>query len=145
VFTRTHASAAALQITAPEANAAWDLSGSNVVTWSSVSTDPTTFNINLVNNGGSSGAQAYSVATGVSTSDGKYTITNFVAPIGSTYVIQLMANSTLNSGILAASQTFNVTKSGGKCISHSSAVLSREWLEILLSVPLYIPSAPAPL
>jgi hypothetical protein len=47
-------------------------------------------------------------------------VTNFVSPPGSNYVIEFTSNTTQNTGLLAESQQFNVTKSGGKNFPKSS-------------------------
>lgn len=48
----------------------------------------------------------------VNTADKKYSFTNFVAPPGDKYIINLVGTGTTNAGLLAQSQQFNVTKSG---------------------------------
>ncbi len=94
-------------------NSQWDLSQTNSIEWTSVSTDPTTLNIVLVNHN-SSPATESPIKDSVNTADGKYALTNFVASPGDKYTIKFYSTSATNSGQLAESQSFNVTKSGGE-------------------------------
>ena len=92
--------------------AQWDFSQTNTIEWTSVSTDPTSFDIVLVNHDASP-ATEFTLQDPVNTSDGKFSFTNFVAPAGDQYTIKFFTNSTVTSQ-LAESQQFNVTKSGGE-------------------------------
>lgn len=105
------ATAAALKLTAPEENAKWDLSQTNTIKWDHVDSDPETFQLVLVNHQ-TGGEVDMTIADKVKTSDGEYKLTNFVATPGSTYSIKAFGTEKTNSGQLAESQTFNVTKSG---------------------------------
>ncbi|EGO59300.1 hypothetical protein NEUTE1DRAFT_60584 [Neurospora tetrasperma FGSC 2508] len=105
------ATAAALKLTAPEENAKWDLSQTNTIKWDHVDSDPETFQLVLVNHQ-TGGEVDMTIADKVKTSDGEYKLTNFVATPGSTYSIKAFGTEKTNSGQLAESQTFSVTKSG---------------------------------
>ncbi|KAH8880263.1 hypothetical protein GQ53DRAFT_755247 [Thozetella sp. PMI_491] len=103
--------ASAVSITEPTDQSKWDFSQSNTIEWKSVSSDPTSFKIILVNhqNGGTT---QQTIKDSVTTSDNKYTFTNFVTTPGDKYTIQFISTSSTNSGILSESEQFNVTKSG---------------------------------
>ncbi|KAJ9608217.1 hypothetical protein H2200_007205 [Cladophialophora chaetospira] len=114
------AAASAIQITAPKLGDKWDLSGTNSVEWSSVSTDPTSFDIVIIDQGASP-AKTMTLAKGVSTSAGKYDFSNFVFGPSNDVQINLTGNSQNSTGIIAQSQQFEVTKSGTAPSSTSSA------------------------
>ncbi|KAK0620154.1 hypothetical protein B0T14DRAFT_586259 [Immersiella caudata] len=101
----------ALQITEPDNGDDWDLSQTNEIEWESVSTDEPEFSLKLIDKRTSPESQI-TIADKVKTSDGKFDLTNFVAPPGDRYTIKAFSLSKTNSGQLAESQTFNVTKSG---------------------------------
>ncbi|KAK3339566.1 hypothetical protein B0H65DRAFT_303710 [Neurospora tetraspora] len=105
------ATAAALKITEPQENAQWDLSQTNTIKWDHVDSDPATFQLVLVNHI-TGGEDDVTIDDKVKTSDGEYKLTNFVAAPGATYSIKAFGTEKTNSGQLAESQTFNVTKSG---------------------------------
>jgi hypothetical protein len=84
-----------------------------VIQWSSVSTDAATFQIVLIDNN-SNNSTTQVLAQSVNTADGKYSFSNFVATPDTHYQINFVGNTITNSGILAQSQQFEVTKSGGK-------------------------------
>ena len=102
----------ALRITEPENGEDWDLSQTNEIEWESVSTDEPEFSLKLIDKRTSPETQI-TIADKVKTSDGKFDLTNFVAPAGDKYTIKAFSLSKTSSGQLAESQTFNVTKSGG--------------------------------
>lgn len=108
------ASAAALEITEPTTGASWDLSKTNTIKWKSVSTDPTEFQLFLVDKSPSTGEVQTKISDKVKTSDGKYDLTNFVIATkpGSRYSVKAIAVTQTNSGQLDESEVFNVTKSG---------------------------------
>jgi len=106
--------AAALQITEPGNNEEWDLSKTNTIKWTSVSTDEPEFALKLIDKR-TSPETPITIAEKVKTSDGKYDLTNLVAKPGDKYTIKAFSLSKLSqNGQLAESQTFNVTKSGGE-------------------------------
>ncbi|EON97828.1 putative extracellular conserved serine-rich protein [Phaeoacremonium minimum UCRPA7] len=105
------AAASALQITEPTLNDKLDFSKTNTIKWSSVDTDPDSFEIVLVDHSSSPPSQL-TIADSVKTSDNSYSFSNFVAPVGTKYQINFLGNEKTNSGIVAQSQEFAVTKSG---------------------------------
>jgi len=116
------AAAAALQITSPGDGAQVDLTKSNDVEWTSVNTDPSTFNLVLVNNAVFPTVQI-SVAQGVQTSAGSYSISGIKGvSAGNGYQINFV--STTNSGILAQSQQFTVVSSGSATSAGSTSSTS---------------------
>ncbi|KAJ9143403.1 hypothetical protein NKR23_g6614 [Pleurostoma richardsiae] len=117
------AAVSALQITEPALNDKLDFSGTNTIEWTSVSSDPTSFEIVLLDNSATPPTQK-TIADSVKTSDGKYSFTNFVTPVGTKYQINLVGSSKTNSGILAQSQQFEVTKSGVEPTTTTSATPS---------------------
>lgn len=102
----------AITITAPALDASWDFSQTNTIEWTSVSTDPANFSIVLVNNQPASGPELTTMADLVNTSDQKYSFTNFVTTPGPDHVIRFVGVGASDSGVLAESQEFNITKSG---------------------------------
>jgi hypothetical protein len=111
---------AALQITAPKLNDAWDFSQTNTIEWKSVDTDAKNFSIVLVDHSDSAGAKETVIKDLVNTADNKYSFTNFVATPGNKYQISFKGTTALNQGILAQSEQFNVTKSGTASTSSTS-------------------------
>lgn len=101
----------AITITEPQQGAKLDLSGSNTISWTSVDTDPASFEIVLVSPNNSTIAQSV-ITDSVNTSDNKYTFSNFVATVGDNYQINFIGNVGTNKGIISQSQSFSVTKSG---------------------------------
>ncbi|KAB5575326.1 hypothetical protein GE09DRAFT_1215111 [Coniochaeta sp. 2T2.1] len=106
------AAANALTITSPKTNDAWDLSQTNTIEWTSVSTDPSNFSIVLVDNSNASGAKETVIKDLVETKENKYSFTNFVAAPGDKYQIRFRGTTAQNTGIVTQSENFNVTKSG---------------------------------
>jgi hypothetical protein len=113
------ASVAALSVTSPGQGAVVDLTKSYSVTWTSVNTDQTSFNIVLVNQQVNPSVNI-NVASNVQTSAGSFSISGLsgVTP-GNGYQFNLI--STVNNGILAQSQQFTVSSSGGSTSAGSSA------------------------
>ncbi|RDK41455.1 hypothetical protein M752DRAFT_327572 [Aspergillus phoenicis ATCC 13157] len=98
----------ALEVTSPKKGEDVDLSSSFTVTWDSVSTDPTTFDLYLVNNAVYPTVEK-KVASDVETSKGSYTVSDLSGVTdGSGYQINLLSTSSTNSGILAQSEQFTV-------------------------------------
>ncbi|CAI7577288.1 hypothetical protein N7533_001347 [Penicillium manginii] len=108
-------SVAALSVDEPKKGAEIDSSKSFVVKWSTVESDPSSFDIYLVNNAIYPSVDK-KIATGIDTSKGSYTVDNIDISAGHGYQINLLSDSKLNTGILAQSQQFNVTGD-----SHSSS------------------------
>ncbi|PCH04596.1 Cell wall beta-glucan synthesis [Penicillium occitanis (nom. inval.)] len=102
------ASASALQVTSPSRGDKLDLTGSNEVTWDSVESDPTSFDIQLVNEHVNPPV-VKTIATNVQTSAGSYTFSNVAAAVGDDYQINLVSTSSENTGILAQSAQFDVS------------------------------------
>ncbi|KAL4815131.1 Ser-Thr-rich glycosyl-phosphatidyl-inositol-anchored membrane family-domain-containing protein [Aspergillus spinulosporus] len=102
-------SVGALQVTQPEKGAEIDPSSSFTVKWDSVSTDPSSFDLYLVNNAVYPSVEK-KIASDVDTSDGSYTVDGISGlENGGGYQINLFSNSGHNTGILAQSEQFNVT------------------------------------
>ncbi|CEL08691.1 hypothetical protein ASPCAL11836 [Aspergillus calidoustus] len=113
--------AGALQVTEPKKNVEIDPSSSFTVKWDSVSTDPSSFDLYLVNNAVYPPVDK-KIATDVDTSDGSYTVDSISGLAdGPGYQINLFSNEEHNTGILAQSQQFNVTGSDDSSSSSSSA------------------------
>ncbi|KAL2856794.1 Ser-Thr-rich glycosyl-phosphatidyl-inositol-anchored membrane family-domain-containing protein [Aspergillus pseudodeflectus] len=113
--------AGALQVTEPKKNVEIDPSSSFTVKWDSVSTDPSSFDLYLVNNAVYPPVDK-KIATDVDTSDGSYTVDSISGLAdGPGYQINLFSNEEHNTGILAQSQQFNVTGSDVSSSSSSSA------------------------
>ncbi|RDW87071.1 GPI anchored serine-threonine rich family protein [Aspergillus mulundensis] len=104
-------SVGALQVTQPEKGAEIDPSDSFTVKWDSVSTDPSSFDLYLVNNAVYPSVEK-KIASDVDTSDGSYIIDSIsgLEKAGG-YQINLFSNEAHNTGILAQSEQFNVTSS----------------------------------
>ena len=119
------AAASALQLTSPTTTDAWDLSETNTIKWTSVSTDPTSFELVLVDKSTTPETQL-KIADSVSTSAGQYELTNFFvkgfqAEAETKYSIKAISTDPKNKGQLAESGTFNVTKSGAESSSSTTS------------------------
>ncbi|BDD62800.1 hypothetical protein MPDQ_006099 [Monascus purpureus] len=115
---------AAISITSPTKNEEVDFSEGVTVKWSSVSTDPSTFDLYLVN------MHVYpnvntKIASGVKTSDGSYTIKG-VSGItsGDDYQVNFLSDDPQNSGILAQSEQFSAEASSSSTTAASSSSAS---------------------
>ncbi|QKX58660.1 uncharacterized protein TRUGW13939_05787 [Talaromyces rugulosus] len=128
------ATASALQITSPTKGTKLDLSKSNDLTWNSVESDPTSFDIELVNEHVNPPV-AKTIATNVQTSAGSYTFNSMKAAVGyyfllktfwlrvnsilthnqnrEGYQINIISNEQQNTGILAQSPNFEVSDAPG--------------------------------
>ncbi|POW14831.1 hypothetical protein PSTT_02656 [Puccinia striiformis] len=125
----------ALNVTSPTGTSQWDrqltdqpshgppisLQATNTLTWTSVATDPKTFDVVLTNNDPACAPTGFTQAIkqNVTTTDGKFDISGVssVKACGG-YQINLVApstpdNSANNTGILAQSAPFNVTATPG--------------------------------
>ncbi|OQD68847.1 hypothetical protein PENDEC_c030G01801 [Penicillium decumbens] len=116
-------SVGAILVTEPKEGAEINPSSSFDVKWTSVDTDASSFNIYLVNNAVYPTINK-KIASNIKTSTGSYTVDSIDASAGHGYRIDLMSDSTENSGILAQSQQFNVTISAQSSSSSSSTSTS---------------------
>ncbi|RAO72034.1 uncharacterized protein BHQ10_008046 [Talaromyces amestolkiae] len=113
------ASASALQVTSPSRGEKLDLTSSNEVTWDSVESDPTSFDIQLVNEHVNPPV-VKTIGTNVQTSAGSYAFSNVAAAVGDDYQINLVSTSSENSGILAQSAQFDVSNAADSSSSSST-------------------------
>lgn len=104
-------------VTSPTKDEQLDFSKTVEVQWTSVSSDPSTFNLVLVDQ---TDMTPITVANDVKTSDGSFSLSNFVVTPGSQYKFNIMSDDPQNTGILAQSQTFSITKSGSTSSSSDS-------------------------
>ncbi|KAH1587043.1 hypothetical protein KXX44_000315 [Aspergillus fumigatus] len=116
-------SVAALSITSPKKDQDVDLSEKTTVEWSSVSSDPSSFDIYLVKMNSYPPVNKL-VAENVKTSEGSYTIDGVSADNGSGYQINFVSRDPQNTGILAQSQQFKVESSGSSTTSDSTSSAS---------------------
>ncbi|OGM45370.1 hypothetical protein ABOM_005564 [Aspergillus bombycis] len=102
------ASVGALQVTSPKKGEEVDLSKSFTVKWDSVDTDPSSFDLYIVNNAVYPSVEQ-KIASDVEASKGSYDVSGLSdLTNGKGYQINFLSNSAQNSGILAQSQQFNV-------------------------------------
>ncbi|KAE8382487.1 Ser-Thr-rich glycosyl-phosphatidyl-inositol-anchored membrane family-domain-containing protein [Aspergillus bertholletiae] len=102
------ASVGALQVTSPKKGEDVDLSGSFTVKWDHVDTDPSSFDLYIVNNAVYPNVEQ-KIASDVDSSKGSYDVSGLSdLTSGKGYQINFLSNSGQNSGILAQSQQFNV-------------------------------------
>ncbi len=133
------ASSLALQVTAPEEGSSLDLSKDNKISWSSVGSDPTSFNIFLTNNNVNPPVRM-EIAMDVETSSGSYDISPVSdVAVGENYRIGLESPS---QGILAQSGQFNVSGAGSSSISStcfppSTSAMTSRTFAITLTFPMY--------
>ncbi|KAK9561838.1 hypothetical protein V6Z79_004690 [Aspergillus fumigatus] len=116
-------SVAALSITSPKKDQDVDLSEKTTVEWSSVSSDPSSFDIYLVKMNSYPPVNKL-VAENVKTTEGSYTIDGVSADNGSGYQINFVSRDPQNTGILAQSQQFKVESSGSSTTSDSTSSAS---------------------
>ncbi|KKY34244.1 putative extracellular conserved serine-rich protein [Diaporthe ampelina] len=114
------AASSAITITEPQQGAKLDFSGSNTISWTSVDTDPVSFEIVLVSPNNSTIAQSV-ITNSVNTTENEYTFSNIVTPVGDNYQVNFIGNVGTNKGIISQSQTFAVTKSGVALTTTSAA------------------------
>ncbi|KAL4862850.1 Ser-Thr-rich glycosyl-phosphatidyl-inositol-anchored membrane family-domain-containing protein [Aspergillus spectabilis] len=101
----------ALSVTEPKKNVEINPSDSFTVKWDSVSTDPSSFDLYLVNNAVYPPVDK-KIASDIDTSDGSYTVDSISGlKDGHGYQVNLFSNEEHNTGILAQSQQFNMTVS----------------------------------
>ncbi|WOO77956.1 UPF0619 GPI-anchored membrane protein [Vanrija pseudolonga] len=113
------AAARAIQITAPTNTSNWSTGVPQTIQWTSVSTDPSTFSIQI-QVPSSSSLQTESVATNVQTSAGSYSYTPAASYVGSQYRINFVNSQT--NAILAQSDYFTIAQ--GSAVASSSASAS---------------------
>ncbi|KAB8220205.1 Ser-Thr-rich glycosyl-phosphatidyl-inositol-anchored membrane family-domain-containing protein [Aspergillus novoparasiticus] len=102
------ASVGALQVTSPKKGEDVDLSKSFTVKWDAVDTDPSSFDLYIVNNAVYPNVEQ-KIASDVDSSKGSYDVSGLSdLTNGKGYQINFLSNSAKNSGILAQSQQFNV-------------------------------------
>ncbi|RKU49144.1 hypothetical protein DL546_008167 [Coniochaeta pulveracea] len=122
-FAALAASVSAILVTSPTKNEKVDFSKDVTITWTSVNTDPSTFTLELIDQNNVD--SPYIINKEVKTSDNKYTLSNFAAaPAGSSYKFNFISNDPQNTGILAQSQTFEITKAAEESSSSSSSSAS---------------------
>ena len=110
---------AALQITNPAQGSSLDLSKDNKITWNSVSSDPSSFNIVLVNQNVNPPIST-NIASNVATSDGSYDLASLSGTsAGPGYQFNLISNDPKNSGILAQTGQITITPAGASTTSAS--------------------------
>ncbi|KAB8296065.1 hypothetical protein EYC80_008872 [Monilinia laxa] len=106
-FAALVAIAQAINITSPSTNGEWDLStGAQTITWSSVSTDPTTVDIYLVHMA-SNPPLSDKLFTNVDITKGSETVSGLQLPTGGNYQINFVSPGKPEQ-ILAQSQQFTV-------------------------------------
>ncbi|KIR68209.1 hypothetical protein I314_01703 [Cryptococcus bacillisporus CA1873] len=122
----------AISITSPSKDTVW-LSGTSgqTIEWTSVSTDPTTFDIELDNQSGFLDNAPITLASNQSTGDSGTTNTVTVTypgggawPTGVAFQVNFMSTDHKNTGILAQSEQFNITSGGDSSSSASSSTSS---------------------
>ncbi|KAK7455639.1 hypothetical protein CaCOL14_012722 [Colletotrichum acutatum] len=101
--------AEAVKVTKPAKGDDWDLSKTNEITWETVSSDPKSFEIVIVNQSGYPEVSE-TIAT-VQAADGKYELKGAKVAAGDAYRINLVSVDPQNSGILAQSNEFSFTGS----------------------------------
>lgn len=119
-FLALAASTFALQVTAPAENSNIDLSKDNKISWASVSSDPSSFNIILTNMNVNPSVRIV-IASDVQTSAGSYDVRPVSgATPGGNYRINFEGTSASNQGILAQSGQFTVAAAGASSTSSAS-------------------------
>ncbi|MCJ1281058.1 hypothetical protein MMC26_000376 [Xylographa opegraphella] len=112
--------ALALMVTSPDNTTTWNDSGSNTIKWTSVSTDPSTLDIVLINNAVYPNTKT-TIASNVQTSAGSYDVKSLTGN-GEGYQVNLM--STTNDQILAQSGQFTLSNSSPASGGGSSSSVS---------------------
>ncbi|KAK4686052.1 hypothetical protein P7C73_g4086, partial [Tremellales sp. Uapishka_1] len=122
-------SASAISVTSPTNTTVWSSGTSGqTVSWEAVSTDPTSFEIQLVNQAGfltnSPVTLVANQTTGSANVVNSVTVTYSAGtwPVGTAFQINLMGSSSGgSSAILAQSQQFNITSDGSSSSSSSAS------------------------
>ncbi|KAI6382233.1 hypothetical protein MCOR25_000821 [Pyricularia grisea] len=99
--------ALALKVTSPNSNTVWSSNEKHTITWESVSTDQTSFNIYLSNKVTYPPSDIL-IASDVQASAGSYEVASGKLPAGNSYTIDF-TNGTKTEQIYAQSNQFNVT------------------------------------
>ncbi|KAF7590314.1 Chitinase 3 [Aspergillus hancockii] len=108
--------AIALTITTPQNGDKVDFSKPYEVKWTTVASDPETFTLILFSAASPNNQKV--ITKDAKSSDGSYTIDKlWDIKTGNGYQFNIISNSTHNTGILAQSQTFNVTKVADKPVT----------------------------
>ncbi|KAJ6463560.1 GPI-anchored small secreted protein [Mycena sanguinolenta] len=105
------ASVSAISIITPNPSKGWTNDGSNTITWSSVSTDPSNFTILLENHNTTAAPVPQQLAALVVTSTGKVTVnppSEGWPAVGGNYVVRFVASSEQLNTQLAQSQAFSI-------------------------------------
>ncbi|WVQ80556.1 hypothetical protein IAT38_002661 [Cryptococcus sp. DSM 104549] len=109
----------AIQITQPSNTTGWETSGSQVIKWDSVSTDPSNFTITISQPNDSTKTP---IQANVQTSDGQYTYTpTHDLSAGDGYRLSFTSE---NGGILAQSDEFSVAQGTSSATPTSSQTLA---------------------
>ncbi|KAL5357465.1 Ser-Thr-rich glycosyl-phosphatidyl-inositol-anchored membrane family-domain-containing protein [Aspergillus floccosus] len=104
------ASAMALTVTNPAQGDKVDFSKPVDIKWRSVQNDPKNITLELVNMNGQPNVNKQ-IAEGVKVSDGHYKVDKLWGiPVAEGYQINILSEEERNTGILAQSQQFNVTR-----------------------------------
>ncbi|RAH57468.1 hypothetical protein BO85DRAFT_301662 [Aspergillus piperis CBS 112811] len=115
--------ALAITITQPKNGDQVDFSKPYTIKWTTVASDPTDFDLILVNM--NSQPTVSKKIANVKTSDSKYTVDKVIGiPVAEGYQLNAESNTTHNTGILSQSQQFNVTKVGKAETSKENSILS---------------------
>ncbi|PYH67768.1 GPI anchored serine-threonine rich family protein [Aspergillus vadensis CBS 113365] len=115
--------ALAITITQPKNGDQVDFSKPYTIKWTTVASDPTNFDLILVNM--NSQPTVSKKIANVKTSDSKYTVDKVIGiPVAEGYQLNAESNTTQNTGILSQSQQFNVTKVGKAETSKENSILS---------------------
>ncbi|KAI9638867.1 uncharacterized protein MKK02DRAFT_41894 [Dioszegia hungarica] len=118
--------AAAIRVTSPSSSTVW-ASGTSAqtITWEAVSSDPTSFTIQLVNQAGFLSNSPVTIKESQSSSTGSsnsasITYPGGTWPVGTAFQINLVTSTMSNQAILAQSNQFNITNSGAAAVASSS-------------------------
>ncbi|GKT42786.1 UPF0641 membrane protein [Colletotrichum spaethianum] len=111
--------AQAVKVTKPAKGDDWDISATNEITWETVSSDPKSFEIVIVNQSGYPGVSE--TIAKVNAADGKYELKDPKVAAGDGYRINLVSTDPQNSGILAQSEQFTLTGDSDDTSSSASA------------------------
>ncbi|KDN65951.1 putative developmentally Regulated MAPK Interacting protein [Colletotrichum sublineola] len=114
--------AEAVKVTQPAKGDDWDLSKTNEITWETVSSDPKSFEIVLINQSSYPGV-SQTIAK-VNAADGKYDLKDVKVAAGDAYRINLVSTDPQNSGILAQSEEFSLTGSDDSSSASATASAS---------------------
>ncbi|WVQ78963.1 hypothetical protein IAT38_001055 [Cryptococcus sp. DSM 104549] len=116
----------AIKVTSPDSDTVWKAGDSQTIEWEAVSTDATSFVVQLVNQAGYLADSPVTLIANQSTGDSDITNSATVSypdgdwPEGTAFQINLVTSTKSSAAILAQSNQFNIT-SGGSSSSSSSA------------------------